>query len=96
MVTELLRVQHEPLQTLLRFADTWHALPAVSDWVVNTIEKGYMLQFACRPTPLRQGGDVSGVRPEGPGAVDGNPIAPCQTGDRGGTPELRKSSFNSQ
>lgn len=47
-------------------------------------------------TPLRQGGDVSGVRPEGPGAVDGNPLAPCQTGDRGGTPELRKSGFNSQ
>ncbi|ROL45794.1 hypothetical protein DPX16_11489 [Anabarilius grahami] len=50
--SELLRVQDEPLQALLRFADTWHALPAVSDWVVNTIEKGYMLQFACRPPPF--------------------------------------------
>lgn len=37
-------------------------------------------------TLLWRCGDISDVGPGHPGAPDGNPLAPRQTGDRGGSP----------
>ncbi len=36
----------EPLASLL---SAWKAIPGVSSWVLETIEQGYLLQFARRP-----------------------------------------------
>lgn len=35
------------------FAAVWHLLPNVSQWVLNTITKGYRIRFASRPPSFR-------------------------------------------
>lgn len=47
---------HLPLEKLRPLAiqlQAWKAILDVSSWVLKTIERGYSLQFACRPHHLR-------------------------------------------
>ncbi|KAI2666671.1 Transposon Ty3-G Gag-Pol polyprotein [Labeo rohita] len=55
------RTNHGVLQPLSHYLDAWHALPGVSEWVLNTVSSGYTLQFARRP-PRFSGVMVSDVQ----------------------------------
>ncbi|KAL0147283.1 hypothetical protein M9458_057407, partial [Cirrhinus mrigala] len=55
------RTNHGALQPLSHYLDAWHALPGVSEWVLNTVSSGYTLQFARRP-PRFSGVMVSDVQ----------------------------------
>ncbi|XDV51932.1 hypothetical protein PO909_020724 [Leuciscus waleckii] len=35
-------------------AEAWQAIPGISDWVINTVKRGYSLQFARRPPRFAQ------------------------------------------
>ncbi len=39
----------EAIQPLAKRAETWQAIPGVSNWVLGIIKQGYSLQFAWRP-----------------------------------------------
>ncbi len=43
----------QPIQALVMWAKTWQAIPGVSAWVMNTVKRGYSLQFARRPPRFR-------------------------------------------
>ncbi|KAI2653070.1 Transposon Ty3-I Gag-Pol polyprotein [Labeo rohita] len=53
------RTNHGALQS--HYLDAWHALPGVSEWVLNTVSSGYTLHFARRP-PRFSGVMVSDVQ----------------------------------
>ncbi len=39
----------ESLVPLVKILKAWKLLPNISHWVLQTIEKGYQIQFGCRP-----------------------------------------------
>ncbi len=39
----------QPFQPLATQAEAWQAIPGVSVWVMNTVRRGYSLQFAFSP-----------------------------------------------
>ncbi len=43
----------QPFQPLATWAEAWQAIPGVSAWVMNTVRRGYSLQFARRPPRFR-------------------------------------------
>ncbi|KAI2658175.1 Transposon Tf2-8 polyprotein [Labeo rohita] len=55
------RTNHGALQPFSHYLAAWHALPGVSEWVLNTVSSGYTLQFARRP-PRFSGVMVSNVQ----------------------------------
>lgn len=43
----------ELIQPLATWGEAWEAIPDVSEWVLKTIKRGYLLQFARKPTRFR-------------------------------------------
>ncbi len=43
----------QPFQPLATRAEAWQAIPGVTAWVMNTVRRGYSLQFARRPPRFR-------------------------------------------